>query len=178
MLLSEDKITEIYCLTDDFCKFYGETVKNNALEEPDGKRHRNKPNRLSYAEAITILVAFHMGGHRRLKHFYLEFVCRHWTHLFPNTVSYNRFVELEREVALLLPVFVRHVLLGKCTGISFVDSTSMRVCKNQRIHCHKVFRGITARSTTSSSTPRPPSLHAASSPRNNPSLLKLFQRTN
>ena len=57
MLLSEDKITEIYCLADDFCKFYSETVKNNALEEPDGKRHRNKPNRLSDAEVITILVA-------------------------------------------------------------------------------------------------------------------------
>ena len=83
MLLSEDKITEIYCLADDFCKFYSETVKNNALEEPGGKRHRNKPNRLSDAEVITILVAFHMGGHRCLKHFYLEFVCRHWTHLFP-----------------------------------------------------------------------------------------------
>ena len=102
MLLSEDKITEIYCLADDFCKFYSETVKNNALEEPDGKRHRNKSNRLSDAEVITILVAFHMGGHRCLKHFYLEFVCRHWTHLFPKTVSYSRFVELEREVALLL----------------------------------------------------------------------------
>ena len=91
MLLSEGKITEIYCLADDFCKFYGETVKNNALEEPDGKRHRNKPNRLSDAEVITILVAFHMGGHRCLKHFYLEFVCRHWTHLFPKTVSSRRF---------------------------------------------------------------------------------------
>ena len=145
MLLSEDKITEIYCLADDFCKFYSETVKNNALEEPDGKRHRNKPSRLSDAEVITILVAFHMGAHRCLKHFYLEFVCRHWTHLFPKTVSYNRFVELERDVALLLLVFVKHVLLGKCTGISFVDSTAMRVCRNQRIHCHKVFKGIAAR---------------------------------
>ena len=71
------KITEIYCLADDFCKFYSETVKNNALEEPDGKRHRNNLNRLSNAEAITILVAFHMGGHCCLKHFYPEFVCRH-----------------------------------------------------------------------------------------------------
>ena len=59
MLLSEDKITEIYCLADDFCKFYSEKTKNNALEEPDGKRHRNKPNRLSDAEVIAILVAFH-----------------------------------------------------------------------------------------------------------------------
>ena len=52
MLLSEDKITEIYCLADDFCKFYSETAKTNALEEPGGKRHRNKPNRRSLPSVI------------------------------------------------------------------------------------------------------------------------------
>lgn len=135
MLLSEDKITEIYCLADDFCKFYSETVKNNALEEPGGKRHRNKPNRLSDAEVITILVAFHMGGHRCLKHFYLEFVCRHWTHLFPKTMSYNRFVELEREVALLLLVFVKHVLLGmlRCACIGKVSG------RHKLVFCSLIF---------------------------------------
>ena len=55
-------------------------------------------------------------------------------HLFPELVSYNRFVELEREVAVPLALFIKKVLLGKCTGISFVDSTPLRVCKNQRIH--------------------------------------------
>lgn len=39
----------------------------------------------------------------------------------------------------------KRVLLGKCTGISFVDSTPLRVCKNQRIHIHKVFKGIAKR---------------------------------
>ena len=29
------------------------------------------------------------------------------------------------------------VFLGKCTGISFVDGTSFRVCRNQRIYIHK-----------------------------------------
>ena len=43
-------------------------------------------------------------------------------HLFPNVVSYNRFVELEKEVAIPLALFIKKVLLGKCTGISFVDS--------------------------------------------------------
>ena len=36
-------------------------------------------------------------------------------------------------------------MLGKCTGISFVDSTPLRVCKNQRIHIHKTFKGIARR---------------------------------
>ena len=66
-------------------------------------------------------------------------------HLFPNVVSYNRFVELQREVAIPLALFIKKVLLGKCTGISFVDSTPLRVCKNQRIHIHKVFKGIAQR---------------------------------
>ena len=43
-------------------------------------------------------------------------------------------------------VFIKKVLLGKCTGISFVDSTPpLRVCKNQRIHMHKTFKGIAQR---------------------------------
>lgn len=35
--------------------------------------------------------------------------------------------------------------MGKCTGISFVDSTPLRVCRNQRIHIHKTFKGIAQR---------------------------------
>ena len=66
-------------------------------------------------------------------------------HLFPKVVSYNRLVELERDVAIPLTLFIKKVLLGKCTGISFVDSTPLRVCKNQRIHVHKVFKGIAQR---------------------------------
>lgn len=66
-------------------------------------------------------------------------------HLFPKVVSYNRFVELEKEVAIPLALFIKKVLLGKCTGISFVDSTSLRVSKNQRIHIHRTFKGIAQR---------------------------------
>lgn len=58
---------------------------------------------------------------------------------------YNRFVELEREVAFPLIIFIKEVLLGKCTGISFVDSTPLRVCRNQRIQMHKTFKGIAQR---------------------------------
>lgn len=48
-------------------------------------------------------------------------------HLFPKVVSYNRFVELEKEVAIPLALFIKKVLLGKCTGISFVDSTPLNI---------------------------------------------------
>ena len=94
---------------------------------------------------MLIIILFHDSGYRCFKHFYLEKVCKRLCHLFPEVVSYNRMVELEREAAVHLTLFIKKVLLGKCTGISFVDSTPLRVCKNQRIHIHKVFKGIAQR---------------------------------
>ena len=92
----------------------------------DGKRHRRKPNRMSDAEIIVILIHFHSGGFRCFKHYYLHYICKHCKHLFPKTVSYNRFVELEKEVLLQMTAFIKQVLLGEYTGISFVDSTPLR----------------------------------------------------
>ncbi len=94
---------------------------------------------------MVIIILFHGSGYRCLKHYYLEHVTNHLRHLFPELVSYNRFVELEKEVAIPLALFIKKVLLGKCTGISFVDSTPLRVCKNQRIHIHRTFKGIAQR---------------------------------
>src|ERR1700753_2995897 len=39
--------------------------------------------------------------------------------------------------------------LGRCSGISFIDSTSWRFCHNRRIHSHKVFAGCARRGKTS-----------------------------
>jgi predicted AAA+ superfamily ATPase len=61
---------------------------------------------------------------------------------FPKTVSYNRFVELMQSSLLPMTMFAKTCCLGSCTGISFVDSTPIRVCKNKRIKRNKVFKGI------------------------------------
>lgn len=112
-------------------------------------RHRNKSNRMSDAEIMIILILFHSGGFRCLKHYYKEYVCKHLKHLFTRLVSYNRFVELEKEVLLPLSIFIKKILLGTCTSISFVDSTVLRVCRNQRILNHKSFEGLTERGRSS-----------------------------
>ena len=44
-----------------------------------------------------------------------------------------------------LILFLKKCLMGGCTGISFVDSTTLRVCCNQRIHMHRVFNGLAQR---------------------------------
>lgn len=61
---------------------------------------------------------------------------------FPKTVSYNRFTELMQSSILPLALFVKMCCLGDCTGISFIDSTPIRVCKNKRIKRNKVFKDI------------------------------------
>ena len=145
-MFSEAKVTEIYCLADDFCKEFAKYQEKHMFSTAQKDvKHRNKPNRMCDAEIMLIMILFHSGGYRCFKHFYLEYVCKHLAHLFPRRVSYNRFVELEKEVLLPLTIFIKKVLLGTCTGISFVDSTPLRVCRNQRIHIHKTFEGLATR---------------------------------
>ena len=137
-MITEDKVTEIFCMADDFCKFFDAITPKYTLKST-GKRNYHRNSTMSKAEVMLIMILFHDSGYRCFKHFYLEKVCKHLSHLFPKVVSYNRIVELEREVVIPLALFIKKVLLGKCTGISFVDSTPLRVCKNQRIHIHKGF---------------------------------------
>lgn len=143
-MITEDKVTELFCMADDFCKFFDAMMKKYTLKS-DNKRAYHRDSTMSKSEIMLIMILFHDSGYRCLKHFYVEKVCKHLRHLFPKVVSYNRFVELVKQVAVPLALFIKKVLLGKCTGISFVDSTPLRVCRNQRIHIHKVFKGIAQR---------------------------------
>jgi len=57
-------------------------------------------------------------------------------------------VQLQKEVLTLLKLYLS-TTLGACSGVSFVDSTCLRVCKNPRIASQKVFAGKAGRSKTS-----------------------------
>ena len=61
---------------------------------------------------------------------------------FPKHLSYNRFVELMSSTIVPLTVYIISGRLGKCSGISFIDSTSIDVCHNKRISRNKVFEDI------------------------------------
>ena len=143
-MITESKGIELFCMADDFCKFFDAMTAKFTLKLT-AKRKYHRDSTMSKAEIMLIIILFHDSGYRCLKHFYQEKVCKHMRHFFPKVVSYNRFVELEKDVAIPLAIFIKKVLLGKCTGISFVDSTPLRVCKNQRIHIHKTFKGIAQR---------------------------------
>jgi hypothetical protein len=58
----------------------------------------------------------------------------------PNTMSYNRFVELQQKAMLALAVFVKMRYLSQCSGISSIDSAKVSVCNNKIIRRNKVFK--------------------------------------
>ena len=104
-MITKDKVTEIFCIIDEFCKNLDvELQKNLRLEAPaDGKRHRNRKCSLSDSEIMTILVCYHFGMFANFKHYYLFYIKSHIKDCFPDAVSYNRFVELmPRESAVVL----------------------------------------------------------------------------
>ncbi|MFH2140896.1 MAG: IS982 family transposase [Bacteroidota bacterium] len=141
-MVPQDKISEIFYIIDEFCKEFENAKKEHLLKEDCRKKSRNRTFTLDDSEVITILILFHLGNFRCLKHYYIRYVQVHLKQEFPQTVSYNRFVELQQKAVIALCCFLKMACLGKCTGISFIDSTPIRVCHIKREKQNKVFKGI------------------------------------
>jgi hypothetical protein len=140
-----DKIIEIFFQIDEFCLKYQKSLKDYQVSQGNRRKYKERDYQMSDSEVITILILFHLKSFRNLKHFYIFYVQKHLTGDFPKTVSYNRFVEMQKKVLLPMVVFLKTSCLGECTGISFIDSTRLPVCDNRRIHNHRVFDGIAQR---------------------------------
>lgn len=141
-MITRDKITEIFCAVDEFCKLYEYETAKSALIDAFGKKRRNRKARLSDSEIITILLMYHFGSFRNFKHFYLIYICQSMRRDFPDVVSYNRFNELQGRVFFKMMFFCKLVAFGHCTGVSYADSTMIPVCHNVRRYMNKVFKGI------------------------------------
>ncbi len=136
-MIDFNKITDIFCLVDEFCNDFDKTTEPYLLGKPS-----KRPPVMSKSEVISICLLFHLSGFRCFKHFYMFYVQRHMQAEFPKTVSYNRFVELSASVLMPMTIFLKTCCLGRCSGISFVDSTPIRVCNNKRIKRNKVFKDV------------------------------------
>lgn len=142
-----ESLLELFCDVDDFCQVFEPFWKRQQLAS--GEKQRQRDRSLSLSEIMTILIAFHQSHYRDFKAYYCEQVSKNWRQEFPGLVSYTRFVEYTPSVMIPLIVYLHTRCLGRCSGISFIDSTSLDVCLNQRIHTHKVFAGLAGRGKTS-----------------------------
>ena len=134
-------LLELFVEVDDFCQaFQGQ--QKRSLPAHTGQRRRQ--SELCESEIMTILIHFHQASYRTFKAYYTEYVQVHLQSEFPGLVSYSRFVQLMPRVVLLLWAYAL-ARRGRCTGISFVDSTALRVCDNHRISRNKVFTGLARR---------------------------------
>jgi hypothetical protein len=139
-------LLELYCHVDDFWKEFREYWYRQLLTA--GKMKRVRQTNLSESEIMTIIILFHQSNYRTFKAYYTKHVLVHLRPEFPDLVSYNRFVELMSRVGLPLFAYF-HSCKGDCTGISFADSTPLKVCRNKRIPRHRVFDGFAKRGKTS-----------------------------
>lgn len=142
-----DSLLELFCDVDDFCQAFLPSWEQKLITS--NQKQRQRARSLTVSEIMTILIAFHQSHYRDFKAYYLEQVLKYWQSEFPGLVSYTRFVEYIPSVLVPLIVYLRTCCMGNCSGISFIDSTSLDVCLNQRIHCHKVFAGLAERGKTS-----------------------------
>lgn len=142
-----ESLLVLFCDVDDFCKVFLPIWKRQQLAS--GQKQRQRARSLTISEIMTILIAFHQSHYRDFKAYYCEQVLKSWRAEFPGLVSYSRFVEYIPSALVPLSMYLQTCCLGECTGLSFVDSTSLDVCLNQRIHNHKVFSGLAARGKTS-----------------------------
>lgn len=135
----------LFCAVDDFCQVFIPQMNQQMLAT--GARRRQRKPSLSESELVTILIAFQTSRFRDFKAFYRalqKYHCRE----FPDLPSYTRVVGLIPRATF--PLFALLLSLrGDCTGISFVDSTVLRVCHIKRASKHRVFKGIAAKAKSS-----------------------------
>ena len=134
-------LLDLFCDIDDFCQEFLPELRKYQVTS---SRSRQRKRSLCQSEIITILIAFQLSHYREFKNFYFTLQKKD----FPGLVSYNRFIEYIPSVLIIMIAYLNR-RNGKCTGISFVDSTKLVVCHNKRIHNHKVFKDQAKRGKTS-----------------------------
>ena len=138
-------LLELFCDVDDFMLRF--TPQWKAAQLAAGKQ-RERVGQLCASEVMTILIHFHQSHYRTFKAYYTEHVQVHLTSEFPHLLSYQRFIALIPSLLVPLLAYLQS-RYGACTGISFIDSTSLQVCDPKRISQHRVFATDARRGKTS-----------------------------
>lgn len=139
-------LLELFSDVHDFYKRFRPYWQRDMLTS--GAVRRQRAGKLCPSEIMTIMIHFHQSRYRDFKSYYTRRVQVHLNSEFPDLVSYERFVALMPRVLVPLCAYLVSCY-GKCSGISFIDSTPLAVCHNRRIHSHRVFKDIAQRGKSS-----------------------------
>lgn len=139
-------IVALFYDVDKFAVEFEKLLDRHSL--PGGKPRRNRKGCMCLGEIMTLLILFHASNYRTFKHFYLDHVHKNLRREFPHLLSYNRFIEWIPRAFAALACHLK-TRGSPCTGVSFIDSTSLRVCHNLRISRHRVMAGLAQRGKTS-----------------------------
>ena len=63
-MTTDYKVTELFCIIDEFCKHFDAENAGNLLEDNSGVKRRRRATSLSDSEIMTILLYFHFGTFR------------------------------------------------------------------------------------------------------------------
>ena len=135
-------ITKLFCSVDDFWKSFNSQINKTFI----GKPSRGPTCGISMSEIMTIMILFHQSNFRTFKYFYFYLLLNHIKE-FPKLPSYSRFVYLQKTAFVPLFAYL-HQKKGKVTGISFIDSTILKVCHIKRSYSNKVFKKLAAKGKT------------------------------
>ena len=122
-----DSLLELFCDVDDFCQIFLPMWRKQLLSAGEIQRQRERS--LSVSEIMTILNHFHQSHYRDFKAYYRDYVLGRLHKEIPDLASYTRFIEFIPSVLIPLCICLRKECSGACTGISYIDSTSLAVCK-------------------------------------------------
>ena len=68
-MTTDCKVTELFCIIDEFCKHFDAENAGNLLEDNSGVKRRRRAASLSDSEIMTILLYFHFGTFRYIPQF-------------------------------------------------------------------------------------------------------------
>ena len=138
-------ILKLFWHVDDF---YQSLVTRENAKLLGVARKRGPAPSLSLSEVMPVLIHFHQSHYRDFKAYDTQHVCKHMRSEFPALVSYTRFVELNSSALPAMCLYLR-VRFGQRTGVAFIDSTPLSVCRNNRIGRHRVFAEVARRGKSS-----------------------------
>ena len=108
MEITKDKVTELFCIIDEFYKVFDAENAGKLLLGEDGVKRRRRKASLSDSEIMTILLYFHFGSFRNFKHYYLFFIRGTLKSYFPNAVDIVAITSLDKNTEI--QAFIREAI--------------------------------------------------------------------